>query len=342
MLVTRLALAHQRWMPSVVSLYGDTGSLADLLKAKGVGVYGLRKRLGPDPRVVPRLWKMLRQLGADVVHTHLYPLGYLELVPQRWPTVHTVHTLAGDEVGRTRFLHRRAFSRGVVPVGVSNEVAESVRSVYGCPARVVLNGVDLDGLVVPSARVATIRSALGVPVDAFVLTIVARLDAVKDHATLFQAFDRFADANSHLWVVGDGPERTTVQAARAASPHAGRIHLLGARTDVADLLHASDAVTLTSRLEGIPLALQEAMAAGRAVVATRVGGVPGMIDDGVTGLLAPVGDVAALADAYRRLRDEALLRVALGAAAARWAAERFGIDSTVAGYELLYDEVVAR
>jgi glycosyltransferase involved in cell wall biosynthesis len=334
-LVTRLARHARRWAPEVASLFGDQGSLADGLRAAGVPVHALHKRLGPDPRVPLRLRALLRERAPDVVHTHGYPLGYLQLTPGRWPTVHTLHTLADREVGWTGLLHRWAWRRGALPVGVSAEVAASATARYGVPVRAVLNGVNLDAR--PSRARDVVRESLDTAADAFVVLIVARLDPVKDHGTLVRAFEAAAGPSWALWIAGDGPERNAIAATVGASPARDRIRLLGARDDVPDLLGAADVVTLCSRFEGIPLALQEAMAAGRAVVATDVGGLPDLVAHGRTGLLVPAGDAAALGAALGELHRDPLRRAVLGRAARVEAEARMGIGATVEAYERLYD-----
>lgn len=337
-LATRLAMHARSWTPEVASLFDADGSLADGLRARGIPVHALHKRLGPDPRVPWRLGRLLRACRPDVVHTHGYPLGYLQLTPGSWPTVHTLHTLADREVGRTAFLHRLAWRRGAVPVGVSEEVAASARDRYGVPVVAILNGVDLDAR--PTRDRAEVRAALGAQPDDFVVLIVARLDAVKDHATLLDAFDAVAANGWRLWIAGDGPERQALATRVTASPHAARIRLLGARTDVPDLLGAADVVTLASRFEGIPLAVVEAMAAGLPVVVTAVGGLPGIVAHERTGLLVPPADPAALGAALARLHADPDLAEHLGRAARAEAEARMSIGATVQAYEGLYDTLL--
>src|SRR5204863_7471061 len=127
-----------------------------------------------------------------------------------------------------------------------------------------------------------------------------------------------------LLVAGDGDERERVERrARELALPADRVRFLGFRRDVPRLLAASDFFVLPSRTEGLPLCLLEAMAQGLPAIATPVGGVPEVIEEGITGLLTPVEDPAALAEAIRRLAAEPALRARMGAAAQRRAAEEF-------------------
>jgi glycosyltransferase involved in cell wall biosynthesis len=118
------------------------------------------------------------------------------------------------------------------------------------------------------------------------------------------------------------------------------VRLLGLRTDVARLLRAADLFLLTSVSEGVPLTVIEAMAAGLPVVATRVGGVSEVVEDGATGLLAPPGDAAALAEKVLTLADNCGLRVQMGARGRTRAAARFSETKMLAAYEHLYEEML--
>lgn len=335
--VTRLAQRAQRYEPHVVSLFGpQTSPLVDELQRAGIPITWLHKRLGPNPLVPWRLASALRAIRPDVVHSHRYALGYAALLPTLPPVVHTTHTLAPAEVGRSRFLHRLAFRRGALPVGVSPEVAASVASLYGLRrVDAVLNGVHLQALATPSQSRSAMRDALGLRHDAVVVLCVARLAKVKNHPLLLAAFAEVPDAE--LVLVGDGEERGAITALVDAHPRRAHIHLLGNRADVVNLLHASDIVVLSSEREGIPISIQEAMATGRAVVCPAVGGLPGMITDGVSGLLVPPSDVDALASALRRVVHDPGLREALGREARHHAEQAFDVSTTVARYEVLYD-----
>jgi glycosyltransferase involved in cell wall biosynthesis len=122
---------------------------------------------------------------------------------------------------------------------------------------------------------------------------------------------------------------------------AGRVRFLGVRADVAELLSACDIFALASDWEGSPLAVMEAMAAGLPVVATAVGGVPELVEDGVTGILAPRGDLQALGSALETLAGNPRLRREMGDAA-RERAKRFEVSAMVEGYAALFQEMVRR
>ena len=120
-----------------------------------------------------------------------------------------------------------------------------------------------------------------------------------------------------------------------------RVRFLGIRADVADILRASDVFVLSSRVEGNPLSVMEAMAAGLPVVSTVVGGVPELVRNGETGLLVPSEDAGALAQAMQALVDDPVRRQAMGAAARQHAVTHFDIRHTVRGYEQLYERLLS-
>ena len=121
-----------------------------------------------------------------------------------------------------------------------------------------------------------------------------------------------------------------------------RVRFLGIRADVADILRASDVFVLSSRVEGNLMSVMEAMAAGLPVVSTAVGGVPELVQEGVTGLLVPSEDAGALACALQALVDDPARRQAMGAAARRHAVARFDIRHTVRRYEQLYEKLLTQ
>jgi glycosyltransferase involved in cell wall biosynthesis len=158
---------------------------------------------------------------------------------------------------------------------------------------------------------------LGLPADALVIGIVARLDRDKDHATLLTAFARVAAdmPRAYLVCVGDGPERAAVTGLARGLQLDGRVQFPGTLTPPFNLHHLFDVSVLCSVTEASPNSVLEAMAAARPVIATRVGGVPDTVHDGETGVLVPPGDPDALAAALRGVQDAPERAQALGRAA---------------------------
>jgi glycosyltransferase involved in cell wall biosynthesis len=204
---------------------------------------------------------------------------------------------------------------------------------------VVPSGIDLERF----HRVAGIRGArpngFGCPPEAVVVGSVGWLTEVKGHRILIEAAARVKAEHPrlHVVIVGSGNLREELTASAAARGVGDRVHLLGERKDIPECLAAMDVFALPSLNEGMGRALVEAMAAGRPVVATRVGGVLAIVDDGRTGLLVPPGDPEALADALERLLSCPQWAKELGAAASQAISERFGVPAMVRAVEAVYE-----
>ena len=312
-------LDQAQFETAVVSLYGPfPGSLEAALGERGVPVWHLGKRHGLDPRMWGRLAQVVDRFRPDVLHTHSYVMRYV-LPPHYRKVVHTVHNLAEREVdGIGRFIHRLAFRAGAAPVAISAALARSFARLYGRePAAIIPNGVDVGRGFRPEAR-ALWRSRHGfAPGDCLVVS-VGRLEAQKNPLHLIRAFAEGLRETpaAHLLIAGEG---TLLEPARQLANQAGlaaRVHFLGLREDVAELLSAADLFALGSDWEGAPVAILEAMAAHLPVVATAVGGVPDLVEGAVTGLLAPARDAGALGRAMAALARDSQRRQRMGAAAA--------------------------
>ncbi|HTE20280.1 MAG TPA: glycosyltransferase [Armatimonadota bacterium] len=205
---------------------------------------------------------------------------------------------------------------------------------------VILNGVHLSA----AARSRSdVRAELGLG-EGLVGIIVARLDRLKGHASLLQALAllRKRDIPLTMLVAGDGPERANLEDL-AAQLQLDResVRFLGYRSDVPDLLGASDFFVLPSLTEGLPLSVLEAMAHGLPVVATPVGGIPELVTDGEQGTLIPVDEPVALSQAIAALATVPGQRARQGEAARRRAREQFSFESMTRKYEDLYYRLCA-
>ncbi len=337
-------LDRARFQTAVVSLYDPfPGGFEAALEECGVTAWHLGKRRGFDPRMWGRLAQVVRRFRPDVLHTHSYVMRYV--LPGHFRrVVHTVHNLAEREVdGIGRAIHRLALRAGAAPVAISDAVARSFRRLYGRePVAVIPNGMDVGRGFRPGARAAW-RSRHGFgPGDCLVVS-VARLEAQKNPLHLIGAFAeglREAPA-AHLLMAGEG---ALLEQARQLASQAGvaaRVHFLGLCEDVAELLSACDLFTLGSDWEGAPVAIVEAMAAHLPVVATAVGGVPDLVEDGVTGILVPARDRGALGWAMAALERDGDRRQRMGAAAAH-RAQRFDQASMIERYAQLFERRARR
>jgi glycosyltransferase involved in cell wall biosynthesis len=334
---------------SAVSIaMGPDGPLEAEFIAAGVTTDRVpRHREGVDPGLVVRLARWLRQHDVDLMHTHnrmalIYgaPAGRVA----RTFVVHTKHgknpkngsrLVAGNLAGR--LVH--AF------VAVSPETADVARSRKEVDDRrlsVITNGIQLDRYHLdPSAR-ARVRAELGIEEDAWVIGTVGRVAIEKNQALFIRALAPLLGPGARLVVAGDGPLMPSLRELASSLGVAPYVHLLGVRKDVPALLNALDAFVLSSITEGLPLVVPEAMASGLPVIATDVGGLPTVIDDGVTGYLVPSRDEAALRERAATLQADRALGRAMGQRARSVAMERFSAERMQRDYLDLYERVLTR
>jgi glycosyltransferase involved in cell wall biosynthesis len=263
--------------------------------------------------------------------------------------VHTLHSVAAHEMGmgpsrRVRLLAFRFRVGSFVPVAIAEEVARTFEALYNYPNPILIpNGVSIDAFSPDREVRQRVRRELQVEPQTLVFVHVGRFAAVKNHEMLVAAFAQLVGQQplpTELWLVGDGELREAVQHQVRALGIESRVRFLGVRSDIPDLLRAADVFVFPSRWEGNPLSVMEAMAAGLPVVATAVGGVPELVEDGVSGILVPNEDHNALVGALQQLVQRADLRAQMAHAARRRAEERFDIRHTVAAYESLYESLL--
>lgn len=320
------------------------GRLAEVLEAEGVPVFALDKRPRLDLRVLVRLVRLMRRERVDVVHTHLWTssfwgrmAGALARVPVVVITEHNLdtwrrfpHLLADRLLGRVTDDW----------VFVSPQVEAFYRARLALPAdrgHVVHNGVD----VAPFARRvdgAEVRARMGLSAAARVAGVVGRLEARKGHRFFLEAMRTVVERAPGTigLIVGEGREKEALLAQRDALGLGDAVRLVGYWPDLAEALAALDVFVLPSLMEGHPLAILEAMAAGKPVVATDVGGNAEAVQPGLTGLLVPPADPAALADAILTLLAEPERAKALGEAGRRSLDGRFSLQAAVKANEELY------
>lgn len=206
----------------------------------------------------------------------------------------------------------------------------------------ILNGI-AEPVAAPRGRAAT-RAALGAAPDARIVLNVGSLTRQKSQDTLLRAFARMAARvpEAVLWIAGEGVLEPRLRALHAELGLGDRARFLGPRTDVPDLMDACDLFALSSSREGLSVTLLEAMRAQRACLATQVGGNAEAVEDGVTGRIVPVGDVARMAQAFEDLLHDAARLAAFGqAGSARWR-EKFTAQRMVSQTEAIYREALTR
>jgi glycosyltransferase involved in cell wall biosynthesis len=302
------------------------------------------------------LVRLIREFRPHVVCTHTAKAGALGRLAAwlcRVPVVvHTYHGHVFDgyfSPAKTRLVvaaERLLAGRATALIAVTERVRRDVLARgIGRPDTVVVVplGLDLGPLVAAPARRGELRRELGVAAGAPLVGIVARLVPVKAHEVFLEAARTIVAArpDATFLVVGDGERRAELEALAAGLGLGARVRFLGWRADLDRLYADLDVVVLTSKNEGSPVALIEAMAAGRPVVSTRAGGVEDVVTDGETGRLVPIGDAAAVARAIVDLLDDPALAARLGAAARTAVVARFGSARLVADLDGLYRRLLA-
>lgn len=318
----------------------------------GVRFIELHKQPGHAVPMYPRIYKLLRELKPDVVHTcnlaalEITPLAWLARVPLR---VHAEHGWdAHDPNGQSKKYQRlRKLYKPFVSqyVAVSKDLDDYLAQFIGVPARrrsLIANGVDTDTFAPRVGHAAPVPGCPFVPGQHWLVGTVGRLQTVKNQPLLARAFVRLLREHpemterARLVIVGEGPLRGEIESTLAAAGLQAHAWLPGARDDIAHILRMLDVFVLPSQAEGTSCTLQEAMASGLPVVATAVGGTPDLVEEGATGHLVPSDDEAALATAIHRVFfDEAGAgRFALTARSR--AVNQFGLDAMVRAYESLF------
>lgn len=333
-----------------VTLHGKAPERITVLSTLGREVRGMA-----DGRALVGLVRLMRRVRPHVVHTHTAKAGTLGRVAARLARVPiVVHTYHGHVFhgyfppGRTRIflaVEQTLARWSDCLLAVSESVRRELLTLgIGSLARfrVVPLGLDLDRYHGVDAARGILRAELGLPADAPVVTIVARLVPIKAHEVFLEAARRVRQAlpASRFLVVGDGERRAALEALAAELGLGGSVLFLGWRRDLEGVYADATVVALTSRNEGSPVSLIEAMAAGRPVVATRVGGVPDLVEDGLTGCLVPPDDAGALAAALLALLRDPERRRTLGQAARGRVCRAFTADRLVANVDALYGELL--
>lgn len=344
----------------VVCVLGENLLLAPEIESLGVPVVSLGHRRSTDAlRTLLRFRRLVRAQDATVVHSH-QPLSrtYGGLVARSCglPSIATLHgTRARDYLTETDGVGRRLRLTSGMWVGdtllttrfvaVSKAVASAFLAHHPRAARrivVIPNGVAVDAVVPPDAPPdADLRRELRIPDSAPVLVNVGRLVPEKDQVTLVPMMTEVlrSHPDAVLIVAGRGDEGRRIQDAVDRAGLGDAIHLLGLRTDVPALLHLADLVVVSSVSEGFSVAVLEAMASGRAVVATDLDAIAEAVRDGIDGLLVPPRNPSALAGAVCQLLDDPDRRTAMGAAGRARATGSFSAAATTAALERLYVEL---
>jgi L-malate glycosyltransferase len=349
-LVTELAVSGRTWNAVLVpglegadqSLVGNVRESADHFgMVPAVPLY--------DPRLTAALFRQVRQLEVEVIHSHLSTANFSSRVAAlgtRVPHMTTLHTMPGPSVEDTRL---RVFADGWsswisrLLVAPSDQIATAYREAFRLPPdrlRVIPNAPRWEPLPDDFDREAVRLEVAGPGVETLVL-VVARLRTEKGIGDLLDAAALLRDKLPGLRVVvaGAGDAEAELRTQIAVLGLDGHVRLLGHRSDVGALLGAADIFCLPSLHEGLPVSLLEAMRSGLPCVSTRVGGIPSLVQDGVDGLLVDPGDPPGLATAIARLAADPEAGLKIGQMARRVVENDFDLARVVGTYADLYDEL---
>lgn len=328
----------------------DYTDFAERITRPGVELYALHKPAGLALGTHADLFRLLRRLRPDILHT--YNLGTIEYAATAWAAgvpvrVHAEHGRDARDPQGVNPKHN-LLRRLVLPfidryVPVSHELRGWLERVVRIPSRkiqLIDNGVDTERF---RPGVATPLESWQQDPDTFVIGTVGRLQDVKDHATLVEAFAllrrQLPQAKLRLVLVGDGPLRGQLEALVAQRGLEDSVSFAGARSDVAPVMRSFSLFALSSIAEGTPVTLLEAMASGLPVVATAVGGIPDLVEQGVSGTLAPARDPQALAAAIAPYVMDRALAQRHGAAGRARIEQQYSMQAMLAAYVALYDEL---
>jgi glycosyltransferase involved in cell wall biosynthesis len=341
---------HERFDVEVAYVRPDKDHLVGRLDDEGVPCHLLGGGSQGALRWPMRLRALLAAGRFDIVHVHsplLAGAARLEartLPRARRPAVVTTEHNEWDSFSLpTRLLNSATSSLDDHRWAVSAQVRDSMRAAAARESEVLVHGIPLDDFI-PSQQARTaLRAQLAIPDEAFVACTIANFREQKDYPTLLRAYRQVVDGRDdfHALIVGQGPLADDVRRWHAELGLAGRVHILGYRTDTADLLAASDVFVLGSTHEGYPVALMEAFAAGKPVVATAVGGVRDALESGEAGVLVPARDPEALAKAILRVAADPVARARMADASLR-ASAQFDIRRAVERQCEVYEELAAR
>lgn len=330
--------------------YCTPGPWAEKLKSMGVQVTRLNHKGRVDPLLLVRTIRLIRNDLPQIVHTHLFKSDFHGRLAARLARVPVV--IGGlhnsDPWARNRLL-------GLIYGATAQftdrliAVSEEVRQYHIAHTNVasekiiaIENGVDVSRFSISGETKQKMRTELDIAPGAIVFGTIGRLKPQKDHGTFIRAAREVLDQypSARFLVIGDGPLRSELETQAHQLELFPAIIFTGLRTDIPALLSALDVFVLSSRWEGLPNAILEAMAASRPVIATAVDGVRGVVTSGENGLLVSSGDTSGLTEACLQLASDSDLRNRLGRAGHKYVTDHHSLTAMLDKYVDCYAELL--
>jgi glycosyltransferase involved in cell wall biosynthesis len=330
--------------------YITHGPLAEEIESMGVTTTRLPRLFLVDPVLAWRMFSEIIREKPDIVHTHLFKSDFhgrfaarIAKMPVVVSTLHNCHQWAKNPILGNIYGLTSRFADKVI--AVSEEVREyAIRYAHINPKKVttIPNAIPISRFSNSRAAGAGIRQEFNIPVDVPLIGIIARLTGQKDHENFLYAAARILEhiPETRFIIVGDGPLRFLLEERAKTLGINNSVIFSGVRRDIPAIYGALDILVFSSRWEGLPVTLLEGMASNVPVVATAVGGVPGVLENEVTGILVPPTDPEAIARACIRLIENPSLRQQMGRAGYTKIQTNYSMDAMIDKTDCLYQSLL--
>jgi glycosyltransferase involved in cell wall biosynthesis len=312
------------------------------LESQGIEVHMIGGQRGLTFPTAGRLRRLVQEHDIDLIHAHLPTMGIVARVVSPVPVVYTEHNMADSYRPLTRTLNKMTYGRNTAATAVSGAVAGSVSGWPGDPALIIPNGVAVH---TDPEGVKAARKELRLSDSDLLVAHVGNIRPGKGHDVLIDAVAHLHERQPSVRFVSIGGEKYPgdLERVRTRALEAGienNLRFMGRRADALNFVAAADMFVNPSSVEGLPVAILEAMALGRPVVAAAAGGVPGIVKDGVTGILVEPNEPVALAAGIEKLINDPYLAERLGQAAQDMVEKEYGLEPMVRATEDIYRQVV--
>lgn len=339
--------SNEQFSQEILCIDGEIGAMGQHLLGRGIRVSILQRKSGIDLSLAWALRRIIRQRNIHIVHCHQYTpyfYGWLAARLTQASVVFTEHGRFHPDRYRTKakWLNRLMAKSTAALVAISHATADALAEYEYLPRQriqVIYNGIE--GKPVADGETQALADQLALPEGVRVLCMVSRLDSIKNHGMALKAFKELCNDmdNLVLVIVGEGPERKTIENQIQELGLSDRVQLVGYSGAPEQYMALAELYLLTSHSEGTSMTLLEAMSLGVAPVATDVGGNPEIIEHGINGCLVPGDNYVALADTLAQLLKQPERIARLGRSARKSFEDRFSVATMVSQYTNLYHDV---